>query len=167
MGLCTPPATLRSPAGRPVPESGPRRPATVDQVLRRLKGQEMCVETTAAGTAPGSGTAACRKVFRVSQAQRLSSTSSLRSCRKKRRRILGMEKTQCLCGTALSTCPQSHSPNSTARFCPQLGQNFLSLQEKDWATNYTRCVRVERKDPHHAPLSPSLFQAVRSGRLPS
>jgi hypothetical protein len=39
-----------------------------------------------------------------------------------------MEKAKCLCGTARSTCPQSHSPNSTARFCPQLGQNFLSLQ---------------------------------------
>jgi hypothetical protein len=25
-----------------------------------------------------------------------------------------------------STCPQSHSPNSTARFCPQLGQDFRS-----------------------------------------
>jgi len=36
--------------------------------------------------------------------------------RKYRRRIFGILKTTCRWGTFLSTCKQSHSPNSTTRF---------------------------------------------------
>jgi len=47
--------------------------------------------------------AALRKLLRAFQPQRLSSASSFRSCRKKRRSIFGMLSTKCLWGTGRST----------------------------------------------------------------